>query len=316
MSSGTAGSDRPPGSRHGHEHGVSADADRRYLAIALGLILAFMAVEVVVAFVSGSLALLADAGHMLTDAAAIGGSMWALHLAARPARGAWTYGFQRAEILSAAVNGITLLAVAVLVGYEAIRRLIDPPPVAGTPLLVVALAGVAVNLAATWVLAKANRTSMNIEGSFQHILTDLYAFLGSAVAGLVIVLTGWERADPIASLLVVTLMLRASWGLLSASGRVLLEAAPEGVDLAEVRTHLLELPDIAAVHDLHAWTVTSGLPALSAHVVVTDGCFPTGRAGVVLDELQTCLAGHFDVAHSTFQLEPAGHTDHETSAHH
>lgn len=298
----------------GHEHGVSADADTRYLRVALALIVAFLAVEVAVAVVSGSLALLADAGHMLTDAAAIAGALVVIRLAARPASGAWTFGLKRAEVLSAAGNGITLLVIAVLIGYEAVRRLIEPPQVQGVALLVVALVGVAVNVAATWVLAKANRTSLNIEGAFQHILTDLYAFVGTAVAGLLILLTGWQRADPLASLLVVGLMLRATWGLLRSSGRVLLEAAPDQVDLSDVRAHLLDVPHVTAVHDLHAWTVTSGLPVLSAHVVVADQCFTAGRAGGLLDDLQACLAGHFDVAHSTFQLEPAGHTEHETGA--
>ena len=301
--------------RHNHDHSTTAQSDRRYLAAALALMLAFMAVEVVVAIVSGSLALLADAGHMLTDAGAIAASLWAIRLAARPAAGVWTFGFKRAEVLSAAVNGITLLVVAVLVAFEAIRRLVHPPEVAGLPLLIVAIVGVAVNVVATWVLAKANRSSMNIEGAFQHILTDLYAFIGTVIAGAVILATGFNRADPIASLVVVALMLRASWELLKVSGRVLLEAAPETVDLPSVRQHLLELPEVSEVHDLHVWTVTSDLPARSAHVVVADNCFTAGHAPQVLDRLQACLGGHFDVAHSTFQLEPAGHTEHEAGAH-
>ncbi len=290
-------------------------ADRRYLSIALGLILGFMAVEVVVAVLSDSLALLADAGHMLTDAFAIGASILAAVLAARPARGAWTFGFKRVEILSAAVNGITLLVVAALLGVEAIQRLIHPPTVAGLPVLLVAILGVVVNLAATWVLSKANRSSLNVEGAFQHILTDLYGFIGTAIAGAVILATGFSRADSIASLIVVGLMVRAAAQLLGASGRVLLEAAPENVDLPELREHLLELPEVTAVHDVHAWTVTSDLPAISAHIVVADACFANGEAPKVLDHLQACLTGHFDVEHSTFQLEPAGHTEHEAGAH-
>jgi cobalt-zinc-cadmium efflux system protein len=305
----------PDSHNHNHNHDVSSDADTHLLAAALALIIAFMVVEVIVAVVSGSLALLADAGHMLTDAGAIAASLWAIRLAAKPATGVWTFGFKRAEVLSAAVNGITLLVVAVLVGVEAIRRLVEGPSVAGLPLLVVALIGVAVNLAATWILARANRSSINIEGAFQHILTDLYAFIGTVVAGMVILLTGFNRADPIASLLVVVLMLYAAWGLLKSSGRVLLEAAPESVDLPSVREHLLELPEVSEVHDLHVWTVTSDLPALSAHIVVVDDCFTAGHAPQVLDRLQACLGGHFDVEHSTFQLEPTGHTDHETGAH-
>jgi cobalt-zinc-cadmium efflux system protein len=290
-------------------------SDRRYLSIALGLILGFMAVEVVVAVFSGSLALLADAGHMLTDAFAIGASIAAAILAARPARGAWTFGFKRVEILSAAVNGITLLVVAALLAFEAIQRLINPPTVAGLPVLVIAIVGIAVNLVATWVLSKANRSSLNIEGAFQHILTDLYGFIGTAIAGVVILTTGFSRADSIASLIVVGLMVRAAAQLLGASGRVLLEAAPDNVNLPELREHLLELPEVTAVHDVHAWTVTSDLPAISAHIVVADACFANGEAPKVLDHLQACLTGHFDVEHSTFQLEPAGHTEHEAGAH-
>jgi cobalt-zinc-cadmium efflux system protein len=175
---------------------------------------------------------------------------------------------------------------------------------------------VAVNLAATWVLAKANRQSLNVQGAFQHILTDLYGFIGTAGAGVIIIVAGWRRADPVASLLVVALVLRAAWGLLKASGHILLEGTPEAVDLDQVRAHLHELPEVIAVHDLHAWTLTSELPALSAHVVVTDACLADGSAGVVLDRLQHCLANHFDVEHSTFQLEAASHADHEPGTHH
>jgi cobalt-zinc-cadmium efflux system protein len=300
---------------HDHGHGISENADRRYLVIALALLIAFMITEVIVAFVSGSLALLSDAGHMLTDVGAIGASLWAMNLAARPAAGSWTFGWKRAEILSAAVNGITLLVVSGIVGFEAIRRLIHPPTVDGAPVLVVALIGVVVNIVAAWVLAKANRTSLNVEGAYQHILTDLYGFVGTVVAAVVILTTGYARADAIASLIVVALMLKAARGLLKDSGRVLLEAAPEGIDLAQVRSHLLESDHVHDVHDLHVWTVTSNLPTLSAHVVIDDSCFNDGHAPQLLDELQSCLVGHFDVEHSTFQLEPAAHSTHETGNH-
>jgi cobalt-zinc-cadmium efflux system protein len=299
----------------GHGHGVSPDADRRYLSVALGLIVGFIFVEVVVAVVSGSLALLADAGHMLTDAGAIGGAIWALHLAQRPASNRWSFGLKRAEILAAAANGVTLLVVGTLVLVEATRRLVHPPAVEGLPLVVVAVVGMAVNLVAAWVLAKANRASLNIEGAFQHILTDLYGFVGTAIAGVLVITTGWRRADPLASMVVVVLVLRASWRLLRASGWVLLEGTPEGVDLLEVREHLSELPEVLAVHDLHAWTLTSALPALSAHIVVTDACLNDGSAARVLDRLQHCLVNHFDVEHSTFQLEAATHADHEPGTH-
>ncbi|MGH3413761.1 MAG: cation diffusion facilitator family transporter [Marmoricola sp.] len=289
--------------------------DRRYLWAALVLIAGLLVAEVVVAVFSGSLALLSDAGHMLTDAGALAMSLVALQLAVRPATSRWTFGLKRAEILSGAVNGVTLLLIGAVIGVEAIRRLFLPPPVQGLAVLVVALVGILVNLAATWSLAHANRTSLNVEGSFQHILTDLYGFIATAVAGLVIMLTGFERADPIASLVVVFLMLRAARRLLRDSGRILLEAAPEGLDLDQVRRHLGELEHVHEVHDLHAWTVTSDLPALSAHVVVDDTCFRDGHAPQLLDHMQACLAGHFDVEHSTFQLEPAGHGEHEFDTH-
>lgn len=265
--------------------------------------------------VSGSLALLSDAGHMLSDVGAIGASLWAISLAARPATGVWTFGWKRAEILSAAGNGITLLVVSGIVGFEAIRRLFDPPAVDGGPVLVVALGGVAVNILAAWILAKANRSSLNVEGAYQHILTDLYGFIGTVIAGIIILTTGYTRADSIASLVVVGLMLHAAWGLLRDSGRVLLEAAPEGMDLDQVRAHVMESEHVHDVHDLHVWTITSNLPTLSAHVVIDDSCFTDGHAPRLLDELQSCLGGHFDVEHSTFQLEPASHADHESEMH-
>ena len=290
-------------------------ADRRRLRAVLGLLIGYMAVEVIVAVLAHSLALLADAGHMLTDAGAIAGSLWAMRLASRPSSPVWSYGLKRAEILAAAANGVTLVVVAALVGAESIRRLVHPHHVHAGPMLAVALAGMAVNVAATLVLARADRRSLNIEGAFQHIVTDLYGFAGTAIAAVVIIVSSWERADPTASLFVVALLLRAAWRLLRASGHILLEGTPEAVDLEEVRRHLRELPEVIAVHDLHAWTLTSELPALSAHVVVTDACLSDGTAGRVLDRLQSCLSDHFDVEHSTFQLEAASHADHEPGMH-
>ena len=298
-----------------HTHEVSPLADRRYLVAALGLIVGFMVLELLVGVVAGSLAILADAGHMLTDAGAIGGSVWALHLAQRPHTDTWSFGLKRAEILAAAANGVTLLVVGVVVLVEAIRRLMHPPAVTGSALVAIAIAGVVCNLVATWVLSKADRTSLNVASAFQHILTDLYGFIGTAVAGVVVITTGWRRADPVASLLVVVLVLRAAWALLRASGHVLLEGTPEDVDLDVVRQHLGELPEVLSVHDLHAWTLTSALPALTAHVVVTDACLNDGSAAQVLDRLQHCVAAHFDVEHSTFQLEAASHADHELGSH-
>jgi cobalt-zinc-cadmium efflux system protein len=291
------------------------EADRRYLWIAIALLTCYLLTEVVVAVASHSLALLSDAGHMLTDIAAIAAALWAMHLAARPASGAWTFGWKRAEILSAAGNGIGLLVISGLITVEAIRRLINPPAVAGGAVLVIALIGVAINLAATWVLARANRSSLNIQGAYRHILTDLYAFIGTVVAAIIIITTGFNRADSIASLIVVALMLKAAWELLRDSGRVLLEVAPQGTDLDTIRSHLLDTEHVSDVHDLHVWTLTSDLPTLSAHVVLDDACFNDGHAPQLLDQLQACLAGHFDVEHSTFQLEPASHADHEHGTH-
>jgi len=296
-------------------HDGRAEADRPYLYVALACSGALMAVEIAVSLLSGSLALIADAGHLLTDAGAIAGSIWVMRLALRPASPAWSFGFKRAEILAAAVNGMTLLVIGVLVVLEAIRRLLHPSHVKGVPMIVVAVVGVVVTLVSTVVLNKANRASLNIEGVFQHVVTDLYGFVGTAAAGVVIITTGWSRADAVASLLVAALVLRASWGLLRASGRVLLEGTPESVDLEDVRRHLAELPEVLSVHDLHAWTLTSDLPALSAHVVVTEACLVDGSAPRVLDHLQHCLANHFDVEHSTFQLEPPRHPEHEPGTH-
>ena len=295
------------GSDHGH--------DERRLTIACALIATFMVAEVIVAFVSSSLALLADAGHMLTDAIALVMAIVALRLARRPAQGRWTFGYARAEVLSAAVNGVTLLVVGAVVLVEAIKRLAHPSDVAGTPLVVVACVGLCVSVVATWVLAGADRRSLNIAGAFAHVATDAAAFAATAIAGVVVLATGAHRADPVAALFVVVLMTRAAWSLLRDSGHVLLEGAPANVDLTELRTHLLETSYVVAVHDLHAWTSGSRLPSVSAHVVVDDACFADGRSPQLLDELQGCLAGHFDVEHSTFQLEPASHAAHEAGMH-
>jgi cobalt-zinc-cadmium efflux system protein len=290
--------------------------DERLLLVGLSLLGAFLVGEIISAVIAHSLALLADAGHMATDVLALAAAVVAARLARRPAEGHWTFGLARAEVLSAAFNGITLVVVAAIITVEAIRRLIHPVKVGGVTLVVVAAVGLAVNLIVTAVLARADRRSINIAGVVAHVLTDAYAFAATIVAGVVVMTTGWQRADPVASLLVVVLLLRAARGLISASGRVLLEAAPSEVDLALVRSHLLDAPYVVDLHDLHVWTVTSGLPALSVHVVITDDCFSTGHAPALLDELQACLLGHFDVEHSTFQLEAAGHSDHEAATHH
>ena len=283
---------------HAHERSRRA-RDRRSLALALALIVAFMAGEVAAALLAGSLALLADAGHMLTDAAALGGALVASRLASRPARGRWTFGLARVEILAAQANGVTLLVVGVLVVYTAVRRLVSPPVVHGGVVLAVALAGIGVNLAATLVLSRADRRSLNVHGAFLHVATDLAAFAGTALAGGLVLATGWDRFDPIAGLLVAALMLRSSWALLRESGRVFLEASPAGIDPDAVARALAEDADVVEVHDLHVWTVTSGFPALAAHVLVSPDtdCHGARR------RLQRLLDDRFGLHHSTLQVD-------------
>lgn len=305
----------------GHSHGVSADADRGKLTIALGLIVGFMLVEVVVGALVHSLALLSDAAHMLTDAGAIGLSLVAIRLAAKPAKDAMTFGYKRAEILSAQFNGATLLVLALLISYEGIRRLITPPDVGGTPVLVVALVGIVVNLAAVWTLSKANRESMNVEGSFQHILTDLAAFVFTAIAGAVILTTGFQQADGIASLIIAAIMLKAAYSLLKASGRVFLEAAPEGLDPDKIGHAMAGHQGVREVHDLHVWEVTSGFPALSAHILVDADC----DCHEARRRIERTLHNDFHLDHTTLQvdheapeallsIDPAGY-GHATPAH-
>jgi cobalt-zinc-cadmium efflux system protein len=289
--------------------------DDRLLVIATALLAGFLAAEVTVALLVHSLALLADAGHMVTDVVALGAAVVAARLARRPAFGHWTFGLARAEVLSAAFNGVTLLVVAIAVTVEAIRRLVSPADPNGRAMIVVGMIGLAVNLLAAAALSRTQRRSMNVAGAMAHVVTDAYGFAAAVVAGIVIVTTSWQRADPVASLALVVLLLFSARRLLLASGRVLLEAAPSDVDMALVREHLLDADYVVDLHDLHVWTVASGLPALSVHVVIADDCFTAGRAPALLDELQACLAGHFDVEHSTFQLEPAGHSDHEPALH-
>jgi cobalt-zinc-cadmium efflux system protein len=284
----------------GHVHDTR-DADSRSLTIALGLILGFMVLEVAAGIVASSLALISDSAHMLTDAFALGLSLLAARLAVRPAQGSLTYGLGRAEILSAQANGVTLLVLALVLLYESISRLVHPETVKGGIVLVVAIVGVIVNVAATRVLAgkKDHERSLNVEGSFRHILTDLYGFIATAIAAIIILTTGFDRADPIASLVVVALMLHASWQLLIASGRVFMEAAPAGLKPEQIGRELAAYPGVVEVHDLHVWEVTSGFPALSAHVVVRAGadCHELRR------ELQQVLLDSFDIHHTTLQVD-------------
>ncbi|WP_031467687.1 cation diffusion facilitator family transporter [Sciscionella sediminilitoris] len=286
------------GAGHGHGH-ASGESDKRWLAGALAVIGVFMLGEVVAGLLAGSLALLSDAAHMLTDAASIALALWAIRLAARPASGRMTYGWKRAEILSAQANGITLLVLAAWLTYEAITRLIDPPEVTGSLVLIVALLGVVVNLIATWMISKANRSSLNVEGAFQHILNDLFAFLATAVAGLVMLLTGFARADAIASLVVVALMVKAGVGLVRDSSRIFLEAAPAGLDPDTIGALLADRPHVAEVHDLHVWEITSGMPALSAHVLITPG----EDCHAVRADLARLLAAEHAIEHATLQVD-------------
>ncbi|GAA4556990.1 cation diffusion facilitator family transporter [Planotetraspora kaengkrachanensis] len=286
---------------HGHGHGVSAQADRRHLSGALALIVGFMAVEVVIGFIAQSLALISDAAHMLTDAIAIVFALIAMRIAARPPQGGFTYGLKRAEIISAQINGITLLLLSAYFVYEGIRRLIVPPEVEGLYVVVTGVAGIAVNLAATWLLSKADRASLNVEGAFQHILNDLYAFIATTAAGAVIWLTGWGRADAIAALVVAALMLKAGWALVRDSGRVFMEAAPAGMNPAEIGQRTATLDQVTEVHDLHIWEVTSGYSAMSAHILVE----PQADCHLVRQAAERLVHDEYGIGHTTFQVDHA-----------
>jgi cobalt-zinc-cadmium efflux system protein len=286
---------------HAHSHVPSRDAERGALTAALALIVSFMVVEVVVGVLASSLALLSDAAHMLTDALALALSLAAARLAVRPAGGSMTYGLGRAEILSAQANGVTLLVLSVVIVIDAVQRLISPPSVDALPMLIVALVGIPVNLVAARILAGGSERSLNVEGSYRHILTDLYGFIATAIAGVVILTAGLNRADPIASLLVAALMMHAAYALLRASGRVFMEAAPAGLEPEEIGRVLAAERGVVEVHDLHVWEVTSGFPALSAHVVVAPGedCHELRR------QLQTVVERRFGIRHTTLQVDHA-----------
>ena len=302
---------------HGHPHGLGAAAGlhRGRLAVVLAITLTVLVVEVVGALVSGSLALLADAGHMLTDAAGLSLALLAAVLAARPATESRTWGYRRAEVLAAAAQAAVLLAVGLYVIVEGVRHLVEPAAVdSGVMLLfgVVGLLGNAVSLA---LLAGARGGNLNTRAAFLEVAGDALGSVAVIAAALTIWLTGWTRADAVVSLLIGVLILPRTWLLLRETVDVLMESTPRGVDLGEVRRHILSVPRVKGVHDLHASTVASGLPVLTAHVVVDDGCFHDGRLPPLLDELQDCLAGHFDVEHSTFQFEREIHAEHERQAH-
>lgn len=300
------------GSAAEHVHGVTVGTDRRWLLAAAALIVSFMAVEVIVGLLAGSLALISDAGHMLTDAAALVLALVAMRVAARPAGGRFTYGFSRAEILSAAANGITLLLLTAWFCYEGVRRLIDPPAVAGATVLATGLAAILVNLGATWLLGRANRSSLNVEGAFAHIVNDLFAAIATSVSGLVVWLTGFARADAIAAFVIAALMARAGWVLVRDSGRIFLEAAPAGVDPDDLGGRLAGLTGVIEVHDLHVWQITSGAPALSAHVLVRPGV----DCHTVRDNVEAAIRDGWGIDHLTLQVDHArtGH-DHCAQSH-
>ena len=284
-----------------HSHPAEANPDQGPLVAALCLIAAFVVAEVVVGVLARSLALLSDAAHMLTDVAAIGVSIVALRLAQRPPKGGLTFGLKRAEILAALVSGATLLVLAAVLIFEAILRLASPPAVTAGAMIATAAAGIVVNLGVTWQLSRANRRSLNVEASFRHILTDLYAFIGTLIAGIVIVTTGFERADAIASLVVAALMVYAGVRLLGRAGRVLLEASPADLDPEVIGSALAAHPHVVNVHDLHVWEVTSGFPALSAHVLV----HPKDDCHAIRLDLERFLQDEFHLEHTTLQVDHA-----------
>jgi cobalt-zinc-cadmium efflux system protein len=299
----------------GHSHGLPAAGHRRPLAMVLGITGTILVVEVIGAFVSGSLALLADAGHMLTDVAGLSLALVAAVLAGRPATEARTWGYRRAEVLAAAAQAAVLLAVGGFILVEAIRRLIEPSAVASGVMIVFGVVGLAGNAVSLLLLSRISGGNLNTRAARLEVINDALGSVAVLAAAGIIALTGWDRADAVASLLIGALILPRTWKLLRESIDVLLEATPKDVDLAHVRAHILGVPHVHAVHDLHASLVASDLPVLTAHVVVDDSCFRDGHLPALLDQLQQCLAGHFDVEHSTVQFEPAGHAAHEHPTH-
>jgi cobalt-zinc-cadmium efflux system protein len=299
-----------------HDHG-EADTGRSRLAVALGISVAILLAEVVGAILTGSLALVVDAGHMLTDAGGLAVALAAASLARRPPTSRRTWGYGRAEVLAATAQAAVLLAVGLFVLVEGIHRLIQPAPIASNSLLVFGIIGVAGNVVALLVLRSSRRDNFNFRAAFLEVGNDALGSLAVIVAAIVISLTGWTRADAVAALVIGALILPRSLMLLRETVEVLLESTPRGLDLNSVRKHLLEQPHVRAVHDLHATQIATGLPVLTAHVVVDDECFYDGHTSQILDELQACVAEHFSVAieHSTFQLERAVHSDHEHETH-
>jgi len=308
------------GHRHAHFRGhgngrTATGGHRRALTTVLLISLAIAVAEVIGAVVTGALVLFADAAHMAADAAGVGLSVLAAWFAARPATARRTFGYARAEILAAMVNALVLLAMAVLIFIEAIRRLMSPPTVSSGLLIAFGVGALAANACSLLVLRGGRADSLNVRAAFLEVAADTLGAAAVVVTGVIISITGFTLADPIASLVVGALILPRTWRLLKEAIDILLEASPEGIDLAEIRRHMGQLAGVREVHELHAWTITSGLPVLTAHVVVEPDVLTGGQSAVMLDRLQDCLRGHFDVAHSTFQLELAGHAEHEQPMH-
>ena len=284
---------------HGHDHDASRIGSAGALGLALALTAGFTVVEVVAGFLTDSLALLADAAHMLSDNVSLALALAAVWLARRPETPERTYGFKRAEVLAALANGVTLVVLAIWIFYEAIQRFDDPPEVLGGWMLVVGVAGIGVNVAAGAILFRAREGSLNVEAAFRHVLADLLGSFGVVVAAVVILATGWLEADPIASILIALLVLTSSWSILRDSTSILLESAPRGMDARAVGERLARAPGVVEVHDLHVWTITSGFPALSAHVLVGRGEDCHGRRR----ELEALLLEEFGIEHTTLQVD-------------
>ena len=303
------------GHDHGHGTATATSGQRGRLAVVLGITLTILAVEVVGGVLAHSLVLIADAGHMATDAAGIGLSLLAVWFAGRPSSDARTFGYQRAEILAAVTNAVLLFGVGAFILVEAARRLAHPETATPGLMVVFGVIALAGNAASLSLLRRGQGQSLNVRGAFLEVLSDLLGAAAVLVAAAVIAGTGFQRADALASIFIGVLILPRTARLLRDAVDVLLEATPKNVDLAEVRGHICETPGVLDVHDLHAWTITSGIPVLSAHVVIADTALADGGGARVLDSLANCLAGHFDVEHCTFQLEPASHLDHEHATH-
>ena len=304
------------GHDHNHAPGITATGKhRRRLIAVLAITMAVVLIQVAGAALSGSLALLADAGHMLSDAAGVFIALLAAWIASRPASDLRTYGYQRAEVLAALANALILVAIAVVIFTEAIRRIGDAPEVQTDIMLYAAILGAAANLVSLLILRGAQKESLNVRGAYLEVLGDLLGSMAVIAAAVVIMLTGFLAADTIASVLIAIMILPRAWHLLRDVVDVLLEAAPKGVEVQMIREHILSVAGVVAVHDIHIWTITSGVPVFSAHVVVEDGVLSARGADQVLDKLTTCLGSHFDTEHCTFQLEPASHSEHESHQH-